>query len=46
MCMTYGNPVDYADGDPIANLDLVRSIFFADPGYALGGGTSGCSRRR
>ena len=41
-----GNPVDYADGDPIANLDLVRSIFFADPGYALGGGTSGCSRRR
>ena len=32
-----GIPVDYADGDPAANLDLVRSIFFADPGYALGG---------
>ena len=32
-----GNPVDYASGDPIANLDLVRTIFFADPGYALGG---------
>src|SRR5947208_198909 len=32
-----GNPVDYADGDPIANLDLVRSIFFASPGYSLGG---------
>jgi hypothetical protein len=23
-----GNPVDYANGDPIANLELVRSIFF------------------
>jgi len=32
-----GNPVDYADGDPIANLDLIRSIFFANPGYTLGG---------
>ena len=30
-------PVDYADGDPIANLDLVRSLFFADPGIPLGG---------
>jgi len=29
--------VDYADGDPIANLALVRSIFFSNPGYALGG---------
>ena len=29
--------VDYADGDPLANLDLVRTIFFANPGYALGG---------
>ena len=27
-----GNPVDYAGGDPIANLALVRSIFFAEPG--------------
>ena len=32
-----GSPVDYANGNPLANLDLVRSIFFADPGYALGG---------
>src|SRR5919201_1982661 len=31
-----GNPVDYAGGDPIANLQLVRSIFFATPGHALG----------
>lgn len=30
-------PVDYAGGDPIANLDLVRSIFFPRPGYTLGG---------
>ena len=29
--------VDYAAGDPAANLALVRSIFFATPGYALGG---------
>lgn len=29
--------VDYADGDPLANLDLVRNLFFANPGYALGG---------
>ncbi len=32
-----GQPVDYAGGDPVANLDLVRSFFFANPGYALGG---------
>ena len=32
-----GVPVDYANGDPLANLGLVRSIFFAEPGYALGG---------
>jgi calcineurin-like phosphoesterase family protein len=32
-----GVPVDYAAGDPMANLDLVRSIFFANAGYALGG---------
>jgi hypothetical protein len=31
-----GNPVDYANGDPIANLELVRSIFFAHPGVTLG----------
>ncbi|OUL24536.1 metallophosphoesterase [Nostoc sp. 106C] len=32
-----GNPVDYANGDPIANLDLIRSIFFSNPGVTLGG---------
>jgi hypothetical protein len=31
-----GNLIDYAGGDPIANRDLVRSIFFSDPGRALG----------
>jgi hypothetical protein len=31
-----GNPVDYAKGDPIANLELIRSICFSNPGYALG----------
>jgi hypothetical protein len=33
-----GNPVDYAGGDPLANLALVRSIFFPRPGHAIGGG--------
>ena len=33
-----GTPVDYASGDPLANLALVRSIFFPTPGVALGGG--------
>jgi len=32
-----GNPVDYAKGDPIANLELIRSTFFANPGVTLGG---------
>jgi hypothetical protein len=31
-----GQPVDYANGNPIANLALVRSIFFSNPGHALG----------
>jgi hypothetical protein len=31
-----GNPVDYQKGDPIANLALIRSLFFADPGHGLG----------
>jgi len=31
-----GNPVDYAKGDPVANLDLIRSIFFPHPGLTLG----------
>jgi hypothetical protein len=29
-------PVDYANGDPVANLSLVRSIFFPHPGVTLG----------
>jgi hypothetical protein len=29
-------PIDYAKGDPIANLELVRSIFFSRPGHTLG----------
>lgn len=32
-----GAPVDYAKGDPIANLDLLRTVFFAHPGITLGG---------
>ena len=32
-----GNKVNYAGGDPVANLALVRSIFFSQPGLALGG---------
>jgi hypothetical protein len=32
-----GAMVNYAGGDPIANLELVRSIFFATPGKTLGG---------
>jgi hypothetical protein len=34
-----GNPVDYAGGAPVANLDLVRSLFFAQPGATLGSGS-------
>jgi hypothetical protein len=34
-----GVPIDYADGDPLANLALVRSIFFPRPGVSLGGRT-------
>lgn len=30
-----GNPIDYASGNPVANLDLIRSIFFANPGDAI-----------
>jgi hypothetical protein len=32
-----GTTSSYALGNPVANLDLVRSIFFANPGYTLGG---------
>jgi len=31
-----GELVDYAKGEPIANLALVRSMFFAKPGLTLG----------
>lgn len=31
-----GKSVDYAFGDPLANLELVRSIFFPTPGTTLG----------
>lgn len=34
---TSGSLLSYAGGDPLANLDLVRSIFFAKPGKTLGG---------
>jgi hypothetical protein len=34
-----GKPVDFANGNPVANLDLVRSIFFPQPGATLGGGS-------
>jgi hypothetical protein len=33
-----GNPVDYAGGNPVDNLALVRSIFFPRPGATLGSG--------
>lgn len=32
-----GNPVDHAGGNPVENLKLVRAIFFARPGHAIGG---------
>jgi hypothetical protein len=31
----YGSLVDYAAGDPLANLALVRQMFFSNPGKAL-----------
>lgn len=31
-----GNQIDYAGGDPVANLDLVRRKFFPRPGVTLG----------
>ena len=33
-----GSPVDYAGGNPVDNLALVRSIFFPTPGGTLGSG--------
>ncbi len=35
----YASPSGYAQGDPIANLALVRSLFFPTPGGTLGSGT-------
>jgi len=32
-----GQPADYAKGYPLANLDLIRDIFFSVPGQSLGG---------
>jgi hypothetical protein len=34
-----GEPVDFANGNPVANLDLVRSIFFPEAGATLGSGS-------
>jgi len=34
-----GNLVDYAGGNPVQNLDLVRSTFFPQPGATLGSGS-------
>jgi len=31
-----GSYVDYANGDPVANLGLIRQIFFSNPGRTLG----------
>jgi hypothetical protein len=31
-----GTPVDYANGNPVANLALVRSLFFPQTGWTLG----------
>lgn len=33
-----GSPVDYAGGNPVDNLALIRSIFFPTPGGTLGSG--------
>jgi hypothetical protein len=32
-----GRLVDFAGGDPLDNLDLVRDVFFPQPGVSLGG---------
>ena len=39
------NPVDYALGNPVANLDLVRSLFFSNPGHTLGADKKVVSQR-
>lgn len=35
-----GKPVDYASGDPAANLAMVRSLFFPTAGQTVGGAMS------
>ncbi|MEI8299735.1 MAG: hypothetical protein WCH32_17180 [Pseudomonadota bacterium] len=40
-----GNPVDYASGNPVSNLDLVRSLFFSNPGHTLGADSKVVSQR-
>jgi hypothetical protein len=32
-----GKLIDYAGGNPVANLDLIRSVFFDHPGHTIGG---------
>lgn len=32
-----GNLIDYTGGDPVANLELIRSLYFSNPGKAFGG---------
>jgi hypothetical protein len=34
-----GRPVDYAAGNPVANLALIRSVFYRQPGRTLGSGS-------
>jgi hypothetical protein len=34
-----GDPVDFAGGNPVANLDLIRSVFFPHAGSTLGSGS-------
>lgn len=36
---TTHQPVDFANGNPVANLALIRSIFFARAGHTLGSGS-------
>src|SRR5215471_6914741 len=38
-----GQPADYAGGNPVDNLALVRSIFFSSPGNTLGSGAGSYS---
>jgi hypothetical protein len=42
----HGELVDFAGGDPLENLSLVRQIFFAKPGHTLGRDTVVISQAR